>query len=283
LLELCSNVCLFLRLHKQNGDDLEDAEEIVFPIPFGKEQYGSALRRMAGRLGLDFVVAGLRFFNKQLDVTLEGVLGTTMSSTGFVTFLDLASTTCAASAPLTVKANALDVSIAPEPREIQWENAHVSKLTQERREHIVNFVLFLGVILWSFPLAAIQVFAKAEFIAQIPGMGWITGWQSDKLTAFVNGYLPVVALLGLILILPVIFEYVAVKYERRKTFSDVQNSMMGRYFYYQLANIYVSVTAGSILKSLKDILDHPSNIVQLLGEALPTMVSLFSFCCEFGW
>jgi hypothetical protein len=73
----------------------------------------------------------------------------------------------------------------------------------------------------------------------------------------------------------VIFEYVAVKYERRKTYSDVQTSMLSRYFYYQLANIYVSVTAGSILKSLKDILDHPSNIVQLLGESLPTMAGYF--------
>jgi len=91
---------------------------------------------------LIFVVAGMKFANKQLDVTLEGVLGTTMSSTGFVTFLDLASTTCAASAPLTVKAHALGVSIAPEPREILWENARMSKPTQLRREGFVNFLCF---------------------------------------------------------------------------------------------------------------------------------------------
>jgi hypothetical protein len=45
---------------------------------------------------------------------------------------------------------------------------------------------------------------------------------------FVNGYLPVVALLGLILVLPLIFEFLAVKVERRKTFSDVQASMLSR-------------------------------------------------------
>lgn len=83
------------------------------------------------------------------------------------------------------------------------------------------------------------------------------------------------ALLGLILILPVIFEYIAVKYERRKTLSDVQASMLGRYFYYQLANIYVTVTAGSILRSLADILNHPSSILQLLGKSLPMMVGWF--------
>ena len=51
--------------------------------------------------------------------------------------------------------------------------------------------------------------------------------------------------------------------------------MLTRYFYYQLANIYITVSAGSLLKSLADILDHPSNILALLGESLPTMVGYF--------
>ena len=79
----------------------------------------------------------------------------------------------------------------------------------------------------------------------------------------------------LISILPVIFEAVATRYERRKTFSDVQSSMLSRYFNYQIANVYVTVTAGSILKSLAEMIDHPSTILQLLGESLPTMVGYF--------
>jgi hypothetical protein len=115
-------------------------------------------------------------------VALEGVIVATMSSTGFVTFLDLSSTTCAASAPLTVKASVLEVSVAPEPREILWRNAHVSKNTQRRRENFVNIFLFLGVILWSFPLAAIQAFAKAEYVARIPGMEWIVTFHGGTFT-----------------------------------------------------------------------------------------------------
>lgn len=51
--------------------------------------------------------------------------------------------------------------------------------------------------------------------------------------------------------------------------------MLARYFNYQIANVYVSVTAGSILKSLAEMLDHPSSILELLGESLPTMVGYF--------
>ena len=268
-----------IRFEQDNDDNGEESvdeiSERLYPTPFGQNQYHNAFRRWGGRLGLDFLVAGLRFINGQVDVTLEGVMGTTMSSTGFVTFLDLASTTCAASAPLTVKTHLLQVQVAPEPREIQWQNAHVSERAKSRREVISNFFLFLGVILWSFPLATIQAFAKAEYLAKIPGMEWILTFHGGRLTYFVNGYLPVCALLGLIIILPVIFELVAVRYEKRKTFSDVQASMLTRYFYYQLANIYVSVTAGSLLKSLADILDHPSNVLELLSDSLPTMVGYF--------
>jgi len=233
------------------------------------------IRKLLGRFGLDFVVSGLAFLNRQLDVTLEGVVGTTMSSTGFVTFLDLTTVTCAVSTPLTHKPNMLDMSVAPDPKEIWWENAHAPKRDCQRRESFVNVLLFLGVILWSFPLAAIQAFAKAKYVAQIPGMEWILTFQGGAFTAFVNGYLPVLALLGIILILPVIFQVIAIKYERRKTFSDVQGSLLGRYFYYQLANVYITATAGSLWKSLADIIDHPGNVLQLLGESLPTMVGYF--------
>ena len=196
-----------------------------------------------------------------------------MSSTGFVTFLDLTSVTSAAASPLTSKPQILEVSVAPEQRDIIWENAHVSAKTRSRHERIANFFLVLGVFFWIFPLAAIQLFAKAEFIAQIPGMEWIS--NSGSFSNFVNGYLPVIALLTLILILPVIFEFIARKYERRKTISDVQRSMLGRYFYYQIANIYITVTAGSLWRSLSEILDHPTSLLELLGESLPTMVGYF--------
>lgn len=39
--------------------------------------------------------------------------------------------------------------------------------------------------------------------------------------------------------------------------------------------MYVTITAGSILDSLADILDHPSNAFALLGKSVPTVVGYF--------
>jgi hypothetical protein len=96
----------------------EDSDESDYAVPFANNQYRNPVRRFLGRLGLDFLVSVLRWGLQQVQVSLEGVVGESapISRTGFVTFLDLASTTCAASAPLTVKAGVLNVSMAPEPR-----------------------------------------------------------------------------------------------------------------------------------------------------------------------
>lgn len=106
-------------------------------------------------------------------------------------------------------------------------------------------------------------------------MEWILTAGGGSVSHFVNGYLPVAALLALTMVLPVIFEFLATKFERRKRLSDVQNSMLGRYFYFQVLNVYISVTAGGVWKSLADIIDHPTSILGLLGESMPFMVGYF--------
>lgn len=130
-------------------------------------------------------------------------------------------------------------------------------------------------LLFQSPLTAIQAFAKAEYIAEIPGMEWIGTAGNGKVSQFVNGYLPVAALLALTMVLPLIFQFLAHNYEKRKRLSDVQSSMLGRYFYFQCLNLYISVTAGGVWKSLADIIDHPTSILIILGESLPFMVGYF--------
>ena len=83
------------------------------------------------------------------DNAVDGVLlSSSMSSTGFVTFLDLTSLTTAASAPLTSKPEALDVCVAPEPKDIIWRNAHISLKSQSRRENHTNIILGVIGLLW---------------------------------------------------------------------------------------------------------------------------------------
>lgn len=47
--------------------------------------------------------------------------------------------------------------MAPEPRDIIWANAHVNLGWSKGREFTANMLLGLGAILWSVPVASIQV------------------------------------------------------------------------------------------------------------------------------
>jgi hypothetical protein len=102
-------------------------------------------------------------------------------------------------------------------------------------------------------------------VAKIPGLEWVSDFDEGRLKLLINAYLPVLALLAIIMILPIVFEAIAIRYEKRKTISDVNRSVVSRYFYYQLANIYISVTAGSIWMSASEIIDRPSAGLEILG------------------
>ena len=187
------------------------------------------------RVGVDFISGGVSYIQQNIDEVVDSVVGATMSSTGFITFKDLHSVTCAARTPLFHEPDVLIAKMAPESRDIIWENAHVNLGWSRGREWTANMLLGIGAILWSIPVASIQALATADQIATVPGMSWIATLDGGNVAAFVNGYLPVVLLLTIIMILPHVFYFVALHYEDRKTRSDVQKSIVGRYFYYQLA------------------------------------------------
>ena len=172
--------------------------------------------------GYDFLRDSCVKLFKDIDHYVDHLAGNEMSSTGFVTFKSLVSVTYANRVLLTHKPNALFLQAAPEPRDIIWKNLHLEINIQKGKESIANFLVFLGALLWSIPLTLIQAVATAESLSEAPGMDWILTYKGGLLANFINGYLPVIALLCLIQILPKIFEWIAKDYENRKTRSDVQ-------------------------------------------------------------
>mmetsp|Transcript_10769 Transcript_10769/g.23042 ORF Transcript_10769/g.23042 Transcript_10769/m.23042 type:complete len:1479 (+) Transcript_10769:104-4540(+) len=233
------------------------------------------LRAVLWRIGVDFLADGLDIFRNSTDVVVDSVTRPSMSSTGFITFKTLTPVTVLTSSPITYNGTPMEVSIAPESRDIVWQNIQVDRDIATSREFIANVLLGLGVLLWSIPLTLIQAWAKVEKVAMIPGFDWIDNIHGGSWKALINGYLPVIALLGIILLLPLIFQAIARFYEQRKTLSGVEDSIVGRYFYYQLANIYITVTAGALWTSAAEIIDHPQQLLFILGETLPKLAGYF--------
>ncbi len=67
----------------------------------------------------------------------------------------------------------MEVSIAPEPRDLVWQNVQIDRDIGNSRAFIADVFLGLGVLLWSIPLTLIQAWAKVENVAMIPGFEWV--------------------------------------------------------------------------------------------------------------
>lgn len=260
-------------------DSSGDSETTVTCTPcIPRERQSKAyqlLRATLWRGGVDFLAAGLDEVRNSTDVVVDSITCPSMSSTGFVTFKTLTPVTVATSVPLTYNHDPIDVCVAPESRDLKWKNVSIDKDIGATREFIANIFLSLGLLLWSIPLTLIQAWAKVDNVARIPGLEWVATAHNGAIKALINGYLPVVVLLSLICVLPFVFDAIATHYEKRKTFSGVERSIVGRYFYYQLANIYITVTAGALWTSLGAIIDHPQHLLYILGNTLPKLAGYF--------
>lgn len=145
-------------LRKQGSNDSSSVKS----KPQRKTKH-STMGRIGARLGIDFLMYGVKQLNKKLAkrFNTDDASGR-MSSTGFVTFFDLASVTYAAGVSLSHCPYSLDVTVAPEARDLVWSNANLSTVKNKRRETTANILLTLGVFFWSIPLALIQALASAD-------------------------------------------------------------------------------------------------------------------------
>ena len=90
-----------------------------------------------------------------------------------------------------------------------------------------------------------------------------------------TSYLPVVALIGVIALLPLLLRRLAI-YAGAKSRSDEQKLVLDYFFAYQVANVFLITVSNSIFQVLNDITKEPSVILKLLGEAVPNVAYYFA-------
>ena len=161
--------------HLSDADQAAGGGEAAFAVPIDgegtdggestssrrkKTRYRSRpymfVRSVLWQMGVDFLAAGLDEVRNRTDVVVDSVTRPSMSSTGFVTFKTLTPVTVTTSAPLTYNRDPMQVSIAPEPRDLVWQNVQIDADIGSSRAFVANVLLGLGVLLWSIPLTFIQ-------------------------------------------------------------------------------------------------------------------------------
>lgn len=196
------------------------------------------------------------------------------SSTAFVTLRSRVAAACAHQMLLSHENYSMTVLSAPNPRDIIWDNVSTPRTQIELRKSIASYTLVIGAIFWSIVVGFITTVSNLESLAQ--RYHWIKVYQNTFVYEFLNNYLALGLLLVLLALLPLLFDAVARRYEGLKLESEIQNSIMSRMFYYQLANVFVGLGIGSISSSINQILSTPSSILSILGGSLPSFSIYFA-------
>jgi hypothetical protein len=212
---------------------------------------------------------------KTLELLTVGAYYKT-SSTAFVTFKSRVANSSSHQMLLSHEHHALNIKAAPNPKDIIWDNLPIPQRQISSRRSIANWTLSVGAIFWSAIVGFIASIANLDYIAKENGWGWLNVYHNTPIYNFLNNYLALALLLCLLALLPLIFDTIARYYEGLKLESEIQNSISNRYFYYQLANVFVSVGLGSLATSIHHILDKPSSIFSILGTSVPSFSLYFA-------
>ncbi len=198
------------------------------------------------------------------DGVFRLALGQRMGSTAFITFHSLLDTTTACQVLIMQLSNNCITSPAPEPQDIIWRNIAKPLQQVNYRRQLANCAFSLLAIFWALPVSFVQAISSMSqlqiFIPALKRLDVTSIWYS-----LLSSYVPVVALLGLISLLPIFFEVSCFYYEGIKLSSTIQQSILNRCFLFTLVNIFVTVTSGSVFKALGDIIEAPRQLPTILG------------------
>ena len=163
---------------------------------------------------------------------------------------------------------------APEPREVVWRNLPISLVQRLTRQFIVYSVVVLMILFYMIPIGFISaIISLNNLVNKLPFLKPIV--DIPVVNAILQAFLPQLVLIIFLFLLPFILLKLS-EIEGIPAQSLLVRAAAGKYFYFNVFNIFLGVTiAGSLFASLKGIINHPKSIVALLSESLPGQANFF--------
>ena len=176
------------------------------------------------------------------------------------------------------KPGSMEVSTAPEPRDILWENVYFSKGARRTRTFIAEFLCLFIIAFYVVPVALVSLLVSESALISIsPRLN-----QLDKASTVFSAAIATVqpmSLVGIQMLLPPLFIHIS-NAEGIMSFSESQMKAFSRYFTFQVLNIFlVTSIAGSIFDTLAIIIESPESAFQMLGNSLPRKSCMMIIRC----
>eukprot|EP00929_Paragymnodinium_shiwhaense_P101172 TRINITY_DN64043_c0_g1_i1.p1 TRINITY_DN64043_c0_g1~~TRINITY_DN64043_c0_g1_i1.p1 ORF type:complete len:780 (-),score=118.01 TRINITY_DN64043_c0_g1_i1:136-2475(-) len=208
-------------------------------------------------------------------VVVDATVGGGKVSTAFVTFNRVADRLIAEDL-LLVRRNGWQVGPAPVAQDVIWGNACTTFSQQQVRHLLARFACAIGLVWWAVPVTAVQAWASASNLERwFPRVHNLEKLSPVLYTALVS-YLPVIALMGLLKLLPYVFYSLSTTYEKFKLRPAIRALALCRNLNYQLVTLYVTVLSGSLFDSLETIVAKgPVEAISEMRQQIPQVSVYF--------
>ena len=156
---------------------------------------------------------------------------------------------------------------APDPRDVIWPNVTREARGERLRRLATTAALGVLLVVWSGFVSAILSLANLKELEVVfPALRRLD--ESTYFTRSAAARLPTVIQLGLFNLLPVLFELAARAYAGQKSSFEVQRSVLDRYFYFQLVNVFMTIFSARARRAVR-AREEADKIGGLLSETLP--------------
>ncbi|XP_002990725.2 CSC1-like protein ERD4 [Selaginella moellendorffii] len=165
-------------------------------------------------------------------------------------------------------------SPAPEPRQMIWGNVKIPWYQRYIRQAIVYTLVALTILFFMIPIGFVSAFSTLDKLEKL--VPFVKNIEKIKvLSTVLQAYLPQLALIVFLALLPTLLLFLS-RMEGIVSQSHVERAAAGKYFYFNVFNVFLGITiTSSLFDTVKKIQKEPNSTVSLLGAAIPPAASFF--------
>jgi len=262
---LCYNYARLQKLVNERDDLVEKLEDAVGTMIESGDRPSHRITVCGQTVdSIDYYSSHIQMLNERIVSEQNGV--NSPSEIGFVAFKSIKDANEAMQMQHTIEPFVFEVTPAPAPSDIVWENIPVSSASMVVRKSIVFGLIVLLIAFYTVPVSLLSSLATATFQKAFPVLSTIPAAEG------------IISSFGLILIMAVLptVVYALLRFTGIKTSSALDGAVFDVYFYLQIINFFlVSMISGTIFNVLADVLKKPERIFSLLAASLPNTAHTF--------
>ncbi|KAK1941165.1 CSC1-like protein [Phytophthora citrophthora] len=197
-----------------------------------------------------------------------------MRRAAFVSFTSLMSAQVAQQSLQAKDPAFMGVLPAPHANDINWDNIGLHSRTRAFGKLISSLISATIVLFWTIPTAFVASLATVESLRRaLPFLN--KAFDEYPILQDIFKQIAPLALVLLSALAPIVFNFLSGR-EGHPSNTEVRAALFTKLAYFQLVQIFfVTVIVGTILDSLKEILDQPKKLVSMLGRSMPQQSTFF--------